>query len=999
MQVNRSKVSDSRYLYPSKMCQYPIDVICNPIRRLKYNTNTRNPSNLRTLKQGSVSTTLCSVGLWNCQSAVNKADFISAYAHHLSLDLLALTETWIKPDNTATPASLSNNFSFSHTSRPSGRGGGTGLLISKKWSFGPLFSQEKYPSFEYHAIMVNAPTKLCVITIYRPPGSLGDFVHELDTLLSTISDNNCPLLVLGDMNIHLDNTQSADFLSLTQSFDLNQVLTPPTHKAGKMLDLVFSRNCNITNLVVTPLHLSDHFFIQFTVQLPEQKAASPPLVSFRRNLRRLSPSHFSNLVSASLPNSDTFASLGVNAATDSLCHTLTSCLDSMCPLTTRQARSNQPRPWLNETIQKLRSDLRAAERKWRKSASDNDLVNYQLLLANFTSNVSAEKQAYYNSKILATSDSRELFSSFKTLLFPPAAPPANNLTADNFSSYFTAKVAAISEKFTDTHGVHQYSTAQHNLPCSNRSTDVSPEQPFMPSLSSFNTLSENEVTKLLTCSRPTTCPLDPIPTSLLQAVSPTVIQAVTHVINASLTAGIFPSSFKVARVTPLLKKPTLDPTQVANYRPVSLLPFLSKTLERAVSKQISDFLNANGLLDPFQSGFKSGHSTETALLSVTEALKAAKATGLSSVLILLDLSAAFDTVNHNILLSILSNMGFSGTALSWLKSYLTDRSFQVAWQGRLSAPHPLSTGVPQGSVLGPLLFAIYTTSLGHIIRSHGFSYHCYADDTQLYLSFPPDDLNIPTRISACLSDISKWMSHHHLQLNLAKTEFLVFPANEAFKHDFNINMDSLSLSPTKNAKSLGVIIDDKLTFADHIASVTRSCRYILYNIRKIRPYLTQYATQLLVQAMVISRLDYCNALLTGLPACAIKPLQMIQNAAARLVFNQPKRAHVTPLLKELHWLPVSARTKFKSLTLAYRVLSGEAPSYLGELIMAYAAPRKLRSSGERRLALPPVLPKQSRLFSWVVPRCWNRLPCATRAGASLSIFKKLLKTDLFREHF
>ena len=181
--------------------------------------------------------------------------------------------------------------------------------------------------------------------------------------------------------------------------------------------------------------------------------------------------------------------------------------------------------------------------------------------------------------------------------------------------------------------------------------------------------------------------------------------------------------------------------------------------------------------------------------------------------------------------------------------------------------------------------------------------------------------------------------------------------------------------------------------------MTRSCRYTLYNIRKIRPYLTQYATQLLVQAMVISRLDYCNALLTGLPACAIKPLQMIQNAAARLVFNQPKRAHVTPLLKELHWLPVSARTKFKSLTLAYRVLSGEAPSYLGELIMAYAAPRKLRSSGERRLALPPVLPKQSRLFSWVVPRCWNRLPCATRAGASLSIFKKLLKTDLFREHF
>src|SRR4029434_7332011 len=138
--------------------------------------------------------------------------------------------------------------------------------------------------------------------------------------------------------------------------------------------------------------------------------------------------------------------------------------------------------------------------------------------------------------------------------------------------------------------------------------------------------------------------------------------------------------------------------------------------------------------------------------------------------------------------------------------------------------------------------------------------------------------------------------------------------------------DSLSLAPSKAARNLGVIIDDYLTFTDHIASVSRSCRFALFNISKIRPYLTQYATQLLVQTLVNSRLDYCNGLLTGLPACVVKPLQMIQNAAARLVFNQPKRAHVTPLLIDLHWLPVAARIKFKSLMLAYRVLDGSAPT-------------------------------------------------------------------------
>ena len=328
-----------------------------------------------------------------------------------------------------------------------------------------------------------------------------------------------------------------------------------------------------------------------------------------------------------------------------------------------------------------------------------------------------------------------------------------------------------------------------------------------------------------------------------------------------------------------------------------------------------------------QSGFKSGHSTETVLLSVTESLRSARAVGLSSALLLLDLSAAFDTVNHQILLSTLSELGISRTALCWLKSYLSERTFRVSWKGELSKPHNLSTGVPQGSVLGPLLFSVYTTSLGDIIRSHGLSYHCYADDTQLFLSFPPNDHTVSARISSCLADISAWMKERHLQLNLSKTELIVIPASPSVQPLINIQLGSTQLMPTKSAPNLGVIIDDQLTFKVHVASIARSCRYALYNIRKIRPYLSEHATQLLVQALVMSRIDYCNSLLAGLTACTFKPLQMIQNTAARLVFNQPKTAHVTPLLISLHWLPVAARIKFKSLMLAYKAASKTAPVY------------------------------------------------------------------------
>uniref|UniRef100_A0A673ZSF1 Reverse transcriptase domain-containing protein n=1 Tax=Salmo trutta TaxID=8032 RepID=A0A673ZSF1_SALTR len=421
-------------------------------------------------------------------------------------------------------------------------------------------------------------------------------------------------------------------------------------------------------------------------------------------------------------------------------------------------------------------------------------------------------------------------------------------------------------------------------------------------------------------------------------------------INSSLTAGYVPSVFKRARVAPLLKKPTLDPSHVNNYRPVSLLSFLSKTLERAILGQLSCYLSQNDLLDPNQSGFKTGHSTETALLCVTEALRTAKANSLSSALILLDLSAAFDTVNHQILLSTLSELGISGAAHAWIASYLTGRSYQVAWRESVSAPRALTTGVPQGSVLGPLLFSLYTKSLGSVISSHGLSYHCYADDTQLIFSFPPSDNQAANRISACLADVSVWMTDHHLKLNLGKTELLFLPGKDCPFHDLAITVDNSLVSSPQSAKNLGVILDNTLSFSTNIKAVTRSCRFMLYNIRRVRPCLTQEATQVLIQALVISRLDYCNSLLAGLPACAIKPLQLIQNAAVRLVFNLPKFSHVTPLLRSLHWLPVEARIRYKTMVLAYGAVRGTAPPYLQALIRPYTQTRALRSSTSGLLA-------------------------------------------------
>ena len=314
--------------------------------------------------------------------------------------------------------------------------------------------------------------------------------------------------------------------------------------------------------------------------------------------------------------------------------------------------------YVTSETRSYRAELRAAERKLKRSDCPNDLTHYLHLLSDFTFTLSTAKSTFYQSKINSSpSNPRKLFSMFSSLLTPPSPPPPSSLTADDFVTYFTQKVKDISSTFTPA-------------------TILPPPIPTSV-FTHFIPLTSEEVNRIVNSNHATTCPLDPVPSSLLHAI--------TALINSSLTSGIVPASFKTARIKPLHNKPTLDTTRIQNYRPASLLSFLSKTLERAITNQLS-YISHNNLFDPHQSGFKKAHSTETALLTVTESLHAARASSLSSVLILLDLSVAFDTVNHQILLATLTEIGIAESALSWFTSYLSNHTYHVTWNGTLSKP-------------------------------------------------------------------------------------------------------------------------------------------------------------------------------------------------------------------------------------------------------------------------------------------------------------------------
>uniref|UniRef100_A0A3Q2NWF9 Reverse transcriptase domain-containing protein n=1 Tax=Fundulus heteroclitus TaxID=8078 RepID=A0A3Q2NWF9_FUNHE len=426
-------------------------------------------------------------------------------------------------------------------------------------------------------------------------------------------------------------------------------------------------------------------------------------------------------------------------------------------------------------------------------------------------------------------------------------------------------------------------------------------------------------------------------------------------INLSLVDGYVPQAFKVAVIKPLLKKPSLDQDELVNYRPISNLLFLSKILEKVVANQLWEHLQSNDLLEEFQSGFRAHHSTETALVKVTNDILMASDNGLVSILVLLDLSAAFDTVDHNILLQRLEHIvGIKGKALGWFKSYLSDRFQFVHVNNKSSSNSRVTCGVPQGSVLGPILFTICMLPIGKIIRQHGINFHCYADDTQLYLSINPDESNQLLRLQSCLDDIKSWMTLNFLHLNSDKTEVVIFGPESSKNKLLNqsLNLDGINLASGNKVKNLGVVFDQDMSFKSHIKQISRVSFFHLRNIAKIRNILSRSDAEKLVHAFVTSRLDYCNSLLSGIPQNAVQSLQLIQNAAARVLMKINQRDHISPVLASLHWLPVKSRIEFKILLLTYKALNNQAPSYIRALITPYVPNRALRSQTAGLLVVP-----------------------------------------------
>lgn len=491
--------------------------------------------------------------------------------------------------------------------------------------------------------------------------------------------------------------------------------------------------------------------------------------------------------------------------------------------------------------------------------------------------------------------------------------------------------------------------------------------------------------------------VDGITLDMILLTLPRTLGVITAIANKSIQTGVFPEIWKEAIVKPLPK--TTCPKELKDLRPISILPFLSKIIEKIVCIQLSEYLHTNNILPHKQSGFRKGRSTATALLDVVDDILTGQDLGEGSILVLLDYSRAFDTINTTVLLSKLVYYGFDSAAIKWFSSYLTGRSQRVQLTdlkgcNRLSNTAFVNKGVPQGSILGPILFILYSADITKSIKES--KHHLYADDLQLYKSFKPRDTETATfRLNQDLDRIAEWSENNGLTLNPSKTKYLVIGTksvlNQIHSNNPKLEIRGEIIEEVTEARNLGILMDSKLRFEKHMTEVARNCFYRLKVLYRIRPYLNADLRVRLCESLILSKLNYADTVVGNcLLGRTRKLIQRVQNACARFSFSIPHRAHVTPFLNKGNMMNMESRRALHFGSLMFSLIKTGNPSYLYN---------KLNFSRRQRLDSRLMCPQHKTAafrgsFRYSATKCWNNIPPPIKQSSSVSSFKLKYKNYL-----